>query len=66
MVSVLLLLLSIWSTNLYPAIEGFTESLSKELPLQWNINASPTPHFTPHSPLIIHPQLDLHPSARGI
>ena len=29
---------SIW---IYLAIEGFTESLAKELPLEWNIKASP-------------------------
>ena len=47
------------------AIEGFTESLSKELPLEWNIKASAKRMLTP--PLLITClKLDLHPATRGI
>jgi hypothetical protein len=40
-------------TNLDLAIDGFSESLSKELPLEWNIRASPTHRIplTDHSPI---------------
>ena len=38
-------------TNLdLPAIDGFSESLSKELPLEWNIKASAIHHITSHHP----------------
>ena len=35
-------------TNLDVAIDGFSESLSKELPLKWNIRASPTHQIKLH------------------
>ena len=49
-------------TCTYLATDGFSGSLSKELPLEWNIRASPHLNSYHTSLLIIHPQLGLHPA----